>query len=202
MKVLPWQEASTYLAVSVQADGAAIPRRGRAGAALVERHQRRRVKSLPAAVHPCPPGASPKRFHALVSAQRRAPKAFSYLSRACPFSWLSSLGFAGLSARQAYSVQSLQVATSSQTHANTPLSAQDKNPGADARAAFEALNKAHRELKDPGSRVRALPSPPAACACPRAIFQDRLQCMLVRALHAYAARPQQSALVSTCHQSS
>ena len=32
--------------------------------------------------------------------------------------------------------------------------AQDKNPGADARAAFEALNKAHRELKDPGSRVR------------------------------------------------
>lgn len=31
--------------------------------------------------------------------------------------------------------------------------AQDKNPGPDARAAFEALNKAHRELKDPGSRV-------------------------------------------------
>ncbi|KAK9836345.1 hypothetical protein WJX81_007267 [Elliptochloris bilobata] len=28
----------------------------------------------------------------------------------------------------------------------------DKNPGPDARAAFEALNKAHRELKDPGSR--------------------------------------------------
>ena len=51
-------------------------------------------------------------------------------------------------------MQSLQVATSSRTHASTPLSAQDKNPGADARAAFEALNKAHRELKDPGSRVR------------------------------------------------
>ncbi len=30
---------------------------------------------------------------------------------------------------------------------------QDKNPGPDARAAFEALNKAHRELKDAGSRV-------------------------------------------------
>jgi len=30
---------------------------------------------------------------------------------------------------------------------------QDKNPGPDARAAVEAPNKAHRELKDPGSRV-------------------------------------------------
>ena len=99
-------------------------------------------------------------------------------------------------------MQSLQVATSSRTHANTPLIAQDKNPGADARAAFEALNKAHRELKDPGSRVRVYPSQPAACACPRAIFQDTLQCMLVLALQGYAARPQQSALVSTCHQSS
>jgi hypothetical protein len=36
---------------------------------------------------------------------------------------------------------------------------QDKNPGPDARAAFEALNKAHRELKDPGSRV----SKPRVC---------------------------------------
>lgn len=99
-------------------------------------------------------------------------------------------------------MQSLQAATNPRLHANTPLSAQDKNPGADARAAFEALNKAHRELKDPGSRVRALPSPPAACACPRATFQDTLQCMLMLALQGHDARPQLSGLVSTCHQSS
>lgn len=29
----------------------------------------------------------------------------------------------------------------------------DKNPGEDARKAFEALNQAHRILKDPGERV-------------------------------------------------
>lgn len=30
----------------------------------------------------------------------------------------------------------------------------DKNPQADARLAFEALNKAHRALRDPGTLVR------------------------------------------------
>ena len=29
----------------------------------------------------------------------------------------------------------------------------DKNPGEDARKAFEALNEAHRKLKDPGQLV-------------------------------------------------
>jgi DnaJ-class molecular chaperone len=32
----------------------------------------------------------------------------------------------------------------------------DKNPGDDARAAFEALNEAHRMLKDPGRLVGEL----------------------------------------------
>lgn len=31
----------------------------------------------------------------------------------------------------------------------------DKNPGDEARAAFEALNEAHRRLRDRGSLVRA-----------------------------------------------
>ena len=31
----------------------------------------------------------------------------------------------------------------------------DKNPGDEARQAFEALNLAHRALKDPGTLVRA-----------------------------------------------
>jgi curved DNA-binding protein CbpA len=42
---------------------------------------------------------------------------------------------------------STDLAVSSQVHP-------DKNPGADATEAFEALKQAHRLLKDPGELVR------------------------------------------------
>lgn len=38
----------------------------------------------------------------------------------------------------------------------------DKNPGEDARKAFEALNAAHRKLRDPGQLVRT-PNLPVSC---------------------------------------
>ena len=42
----------------------------------------------------------------------------------------------------------------------------DKNPGEDARKAFEALNEAHKALRDPGQLVGATP-----CCLP--LLEDR-----------------------------